>query len=127
MKKTILFVVLILVMSASFAMAVPGGKDVMYKANMGNVIFDGKTHADAGAKCNTCHPKLFAMKKGKDKVASSIDALGAALVSCRRGVAIRTTTERAKQFQNEIRKVRTDPTKEPDKGRNLGGKLNLVS
>jgi c(7)-type cytochrome triheme protein len=35
---------------------------------MGKVTFDGKTHADAGNKCNDCHTKIFKMKKGNFKM-----------------------------------------------------------
>jgi len=52
------------------AMAVPPGKTVEFASTKGKVIFDGKTHADSGLKCGDCHtkPKLFEMKKGKDKI-----------------------------------------------------------
>lgn len=47
------------------AMAVPPGKTVEWDAkDAGKVVFDGKVHADKGAKCNDCHTKLFQMKKG---------------------------------------------------------------
>ena len=48
-------------------MAVPSGKTVEFAdGDQGKVVFDGKVHADAGLKCNSCHPKLFKMKKGGD-------------------------------------------------------------
>jgi c(7)-type cytochrome triheme protein len=51
-------------------MAVPPGKTVEFASPMGKVTFDGKMHADKGMKCADCHttPKLFAMKKGSDKL-----------------------------------------------------------
>jgi c(7)-type cytochrome triheme protein len=48
------------------AMAVLPGKTVEYDGgDAGKVIFNGDTHGTAqGMKCNDCHPKPFAMKKG---------------------------------------------------------------
>jgi c(7)-type cytochrome triheme protein len=47
------------------AMAVPPGKTVEWDGKgAGKVVFDGKVHADKGAKCNDCHTKIFQMKKG---------------------------------------------------------------
>lgn len=51
---------------AGGAMAVGTGKKVEFdEKTTGKVVFDGKTHADAGSKCADCHskPKLFEMKK----------------------------------------------------------------
>lgn len=51
------------------AMAVPPGKTVEYAGGgAGKVVFDGKTHADKGLKCNDCHTKIFQMKKGAAKM-----------------------------------------------------------
>jgi len=71
MKFTgILTVFLALMLSIGNAMAVPPGKTVEFASPMGKVTFDGKVHADKGLKCPDCHttPKLFAMKKGTDKL-----------------------------------------------------------
>jgi c(7)-type cytochrome triheme protein len=51
---------------AGGALAVGTGKKVEFdEKTTGKVIFDGKAHADTGAKCADCHskPKLFEMKK----------------------------------------------------------------
>ena len=51
---------------AGGAVAVGTGKKVEFdEKTTGKVVFDGKTHADAGSKCTECHskPKLFEMKK----------------------------------------------------------------
>jgi c(7)-type cytochrome triheme protein len=54
---------------ASNVFAIASGKTVEYaSASAGKVIFDGKLHADAGAKCNDCHTKIFQMKKGSTKI-----------------------------------------------------------
>ena len=51
------------------AVAAPPGKTVEFAGGpMGKVVFDGKTHADKGAKCNDCHTKIFQMKKGSTKI-----------------------------------------------------------
>lgn len=47
------------------AMAVPPGKTTEFAGGpIGKVVFDGKLHADKGLKCDACHTKIFAMKKG---------------------------------------------------------------
>ena len=58
-----------LMLAIGNVMAVPAGK-VEFAAPNGKVTFDAKAHADKGAKCADCHtkPKLFEMKKGKDKI-----------------------------------------------------------
>ncbi len=67
-----LILLLVLIVAAAFVgttMAVPPGKTVEFKdGKVGKVIFDGKKHADKGLKCNDCHPKLFQMKKGAQKI-----------------------------------------------------------
>ena len=51
------------------SMASPPGMKVEFAGGaLGKVTFDGKVHADKGLKCDACHPKLFKMKKGEDKV-----------------------------------------------------------
>lgn len=58
-------VVLTAVVFAGSAVAVPSGKSLEYAGGgAGKVVFDGKTHADKGLKCNDCHTKIFKMKKG---------------------------------------------------------------
>ena len=59
-----------LMLSIGNVMAVPAGKTVEFESPMGKVTFDGKAHAAKGLKCPDCHtkPKLFEMKKGKDKI-----------------------------------------------------------
>jgi len=66
----ILAVFAALMLSIGNVMAVPPGKTAEFASPNGNVIFDGKAHADKGLKCADCHtkPKLFEMKKGGDKM-----------------------------------------------------------
>ena len=71
MKIAEMFAVLAaLMLSIGNVMAVPPGKTVEFAGPMGKVTFEGKVHADQGSKCADCHikPKLFEMKKGKDKM-----------------------------------------------------------
>ena len=71
MKFTgILAVFLALMLSIGNAMAVPAGKVEFKGGDAGKVVMDAKVHADKGLKCPDCHtkPKLFEMKKGKDKI-----------------------------------------------------------
>jgi c(7)-type cytochrome triheme protein len=69
-KGFILMIVLaVAVVFIGSAIAVPPGKTVEYKDGaIGKVVFDGKKHAAAGNKCSDCHPKLFQMKKGAQKI-----------------------------------------------------------
>ena len=66
----ILAVFLALMLSIGNALAVPAGKVEFAGGAQGKVTFDAKIHADKGAKCADCHtaPKLFAMKKGTNKL-----------------------------------------------------------
>ncbi len=71
MKKAAILITIIVAVAliGSVAMAVPPGKDAEFAGGpMGKVIFTGKIHSDAGAKCMDCHPKLFKMQKGQFKM-----------------------------------------------------------
>jgi c(7)-type cytochrome triheme protein len=65
----ILAVFAALMLSIGNVMAMPAGKIEFAGGDKGKVTFDAKAHADKGLKCPECHtkPKLFEMKKGKDK------------------------------------------------------------
>lgn len=66
--------VMVLAATAGIAVAVPPGRNVEFAGGpIGKVVFDGKTHADKGLKCNDCHTKIFKMKKGADKI--TMDAI----------------------------------------------------
>jgi c(7)-type cytochrome triheme protein len=67
--RKVLVIVLVAVVTfvmAVSAFAVPAGKTVEFDGKgAGKVVFDGKNHADKGAKCADCHQSgLFKMKKG---------------------------------------------------------------
>ena len=70
MRITVLLVtILVAVAFVGSAFATPAGKTVEFAGGaQGKVVFDGKTHADKGLKCNDCHTKLFQMKKGTFKM-----------------------------------------------------------
>jgi len=56
----------LLVPWAGVVRAVPPGKTVDYvRSASSRVIFEGKTHGDAGFKCTDCHPKIFPTKKSE--------------------------------------------------------------
>lgn len=67
---TIILSILVAIAFVGSAMATPKGKIVEYPdGDQGKVIFNGDTHgAEQGLKCNNCHPKPFAMKKGAFKM-----------------------------------------------------------
>jgi len=87
MKKTVLaVVVLVIVAFVGSALAVPPGKDIEYGGgDAGKVVFDGKTHADKGLKCNDCHTKIFQMKKGTAKITMADLNAGKSCGECHNG------------------------------------------
>jgi len=89
MKKVL---VLALVVVVTFAMAmtafaVPAGKTVEFEGKgAGKVVFDGKAHADKGAKCADCHQSgLFKMKKGADAITMKDMEAGKFCGACHNG------------------------------------------
>lgn len=63
--------VLVIVITFALALsafAVPSGKTVEFDGKgAGQVVFDGKIHAEKGSKCADCHQSgLFKMKKGSE-------------------------------------------------------------
>jgi len=88
MKFTGMLVVLLaLVFSIGSAMALPAGKVEFAGGDKGKVTFDAKAHASKGLKCADCHsaPKLFAMKKGTDKLTMAAMGDGKFCGSCHDG------------------------------------------
>ena len=82
----ILIIALITLGLAGTAIAVPPGKNVDYEGGgAGKVVFDGKIHADAGKKCNNCHPKTFKMKKGANKITMKDMNAGNSCGACHNG------------------------------------------
>ncbi|GAB4534144.1 MAG: hypothetical protein Fur0020_00490 [Thermodesulfovibrionia bacterium] len=88
MRLSALVVVLTILAFAAVAFAVPAGKTVEFAGgDAGKVVFEGKTHADKGLKCNDCHkePKLFEMKKGADKITMADINAGKFCGACHNG------------------------------------------
>jgi len=83
----ILVVLLTLVLSIGNAMALPAGKVEFTGGGKGKVTFDAKVHASKGFKCADCHsaPKLFAMKKGTDKLTMAAMGEGKFCGACHDG------------------------------------------
>jgi len=94
-------VLAVLSFSIGNVIAVPSGKTVEFASPTDKVIFDGKAHADKGLKCADCHvkPKLFAMKKGGDKISMAAMNEGRFRASCHDGkkaFGVKPTTDCAK-------------------------------
>lgn len=73
---------------AGLAGAVPPGKTIEWtgsKDSPGKVVFDGKTHADKGLKCNDCHTKIFPMKKGTTRITMADLNAGKSCGACHNG------------------------------------------
>lgn len=100
MKKIL---VLMIVAAVAIAMAVPAfavmpGKTVEFAGGgAGKVVFDGKTHKDAGNKCDSCHPSLFAMKKGGAKLTMKDMNAGKSCGSCHNGTKAFSTKANCKK------------------------------
>ena len=97
MKRFFIFVVVacFFFSIAGLAMAQGSGKKVEYdEKTTGKVVFDGKTHADAGLKCNDCHTKIFKMKKSELKMADM--KAGKSCGTCHDGKKAFNVTECAK-------------------------------
>ncbi len=77
--------IMLAVMFAGSAMAVPSGKTLVFDSPMGKVTFDGKIHADKGLKCGDCHTKIFKMKKGADKITMADMNAGKNCGTCHNG------------------------------------------
>jgi c(7)-type cytochrome triheme protein len=86
MKKLFVFAIAAVVtfVLAASAFAVSPGKTVEFEKG-GKVVFDGKTHADKGAKCADCHPGLFKMKKGGDAMTMKDMEAGKYCGACHNG------------------------------------------
>ena len=75
-------------LAVSSAFAVPKGQTVEFKGgDAGKVVFDGKTHADTGAKCNDCHkkPKLFEKSAGSNEITMKAINSGKFCGACHNG------------------------------------------
>ncbi|HUI44897.1 MAG TPA: cytochrome c3 family protein [Nitrospirota bacterium] len=89
-------VVVISLVMAMTAFAVPSGKTVEFTpAGAGKVVFDGKAHATAGLKCSDCHPGLFKMKKGADTITMADMNAGKFCGSCHNGTKAFATKDAA--------------------------------
>lgn len=67
-KVSVLILIALSLVFAGVAIAVPAGKTLEWESSAGKVVFDGKSHADKGLKCNDCHTKIFKMKKGSTEL-----------------------------------------------------------
>ncbi len=91
----IILSLLILVAFTVNAFAVGPGKTVEYAGgSAGKVVFDGKAHADKGAKCTDCHTKIYQMKKGPSVTMAEINA-GKSCGTCHNGEKAFKTNDQA--------------------------------
>lgn len=83
---TLILTLIVSIALVGTAIAVGPGKTLEYAGGaMGNVVFDGKTHADAGGKCTDCHPKTFQMKMGTAKITMAEHVPGKLCGTCHDG------------------------------------------
>lgn len=97
MKKVLfLLIAIIAVGLVGTAIAVPPGKTVEWEGKgAGKVVFEGKKHAEAGKKCNNCHPKVFKMKKGSTAITMKDLNAGKACGICHNGTDAFATKDAA--------------------------------
>ncbi len=90
-------VVVISLVMAMTAFAVPSGKTVDFEAKgAGMVVFNGTTHAAAGLKCADCHSSgLFKMKKGGDMITMAAMNEGKFCGACHNGTKAFATKDAA--------------------------------
>lgn len=87
MKKKLLIPV-VLLCTATFALAVPPGKILEFtKSMMGKVTFSGEIHKNAGIKCGECHnPQVFPkMKQGTVEITMAKIYAGELCGTCHNG------------------------------------------
>ncbi len=97
MKITVFLLTLVVAIAfVGSAFAVPPGKTVEFAdGDQGKVVFDGKTHADKGLKCNDCHTKIFPMKKGTMKMTMADMDAGKECGTCHNGEKAFATKDKA--------------------------------
>ncbi len=108
MKKALILVLALLVAVAFIGttMAVPPGKTVEFKGGaMGKVVFDGAKHKKAGNKCSDCHPKVFKMKKGADKITMKDIYAGKYCGTCHNGQKAFNAKGNCKKCHQKKRKI----------------------
>jgi len=98
--KNILVLAVAVVLTLALAVssfAVPAGKTVeLDGTGAGKVVFDGKVHADKGAKCADCHQSgLFKMKKGGDTITMKDMNEGKSCGACHNGTKAFSAKEAA--------------------------------
>lgn len=83
---SVVLTLLVTIVFVGAAFAVSTGRTVEYAGGgAGKVIFDGKVHSDKGLKCNDCHTKVFAMKKGTVKITMADMNAGKNCGACHNG------------------------------------------
>ncbi len=106
-KALVLFIVVAVAMAfIGTALAVPPGRTIEFKGGpMGKVVFEGAKHKAAGLKCSDCHPKIFHMKKGADKITMKDIYAGKFCGTChngKRAFAAKTSCKRCHKKKRRV-------------------------
>ena len=76
MKKTMLFLLVLVFCVATAVIAVPAKKTLTFdKSSMGPVTFSGKVHKEAGFSCKDCHNKGMFPKMKQGTVEITMDKI----------------------------------------------------
>jgi c(7)-type cytochrome triheme protein len=73
------------------AFAVPFSRTIEYTPKgAGKVVFDGKSHAGKGLKCEVCHPGLYKMKRENGAVPVTMKEMeeGKSCGACHNGIKV---------------------------------------
>ena len=84
--KKVLFVLLAVLMTATFVYAVVGGGDIKFEPkSAANVTFSHDTHVGMGKQCIECHDSLYVTKAKHKKVSMAEITKGQSCGSCHNG------------------------------------------
>ena len=102
MKKTTVIVLITLAVVSAFLFPVPSsavesGKVLIWQGGgAGQVVFEGKEHAEKGYGCKDCHPGLFSMKKGASAMTMAAMNKGQFCGACHNGKTTFGTDDKSK-------------------------------
>lgn|GEM_PF-799582 len=102
--------------SAVFASAVPVDKQLVFDGGqMGQVLFDGRLHAEKGNKCGVCHPRLFMMHKGATKIRYADHGAGKnACFACHNGTNVFSPSGNCYRCHKHQSPAKAQPGLSPD-------------
>lgn len=79
------YMLALLIVSSSVALAQVGGGNIEFKTKAGKVIFSHENHINAGTTCTDCHPKPFLTQEKHKKVTMAQMAKGESCGKCHNG------------------------------------------